>query len=345
MAHPYSDLPPHAFWRRAVSDTPADAPVCIAVPKFRLSPADRIATAGSCFAQHLGRALRGAGLTVLDAEPGPAAIGPGLLQEYGYGLYSGRYGNIYTVRQLVQLLEEVREGAPDPDLVWQRGERFHDAMRPGLDPDGLDSADEVLQIRRRHLQRLVPMLRGADLFVFTLGLTEAWRCRRTGRVYPTCPGVIAGNFDPERHEFVNFRYPDIAADLTRLRDLLHGFRPGMKMLLTVSPVPLTATASGGHVLPATQYSKATLRAAAGDFADAHDDVDYFPSYEIVTNPAARGGFFGEGLRQVTPDGVAAVMRAFLAAHGLREDDASDPPALAEKIDLLCEEAMLEAFSP
>lgn len=342
MSHPYADLPATAFWRRAVAETPADAPQGVHAPRLRLGGKTRVATAGSCFAQHIGRALRSAGVTLLDAEPAPPGIPPALAQRFGFGLYSGRYGNIYTVRQMVQLLQEVGQQVPDPDVVWQRDGRFHDAMRPGLDPDGLDSADEVLQIRRRHLARLRPMLEQADIFVFTLGLTEAWRNRATGRVYPTCPGVIAGRFDPDLHEFVNFAYPQVADDLARLRDMLHEFNPAMGLLLTVSPVPLAATASGGHVLPATQYSKATLRAAAGDFAAAHADVDYFPSYEIVTNPAARGRFFDDGLRQVTTEGVATVMRVFLAAHGLKERRA-DPPPGADDVDLICEEALLEAF--
>lgn len=344
MSHPYSDLPPTAFWRRAVAETPAGAPDAISRPKFLLTRKDRIATAGSCFAQHMGRALRAAGLKVLDAEPSPRGIGQAVLQQHGFGLYSGRYGNIYTVRQLIQLLQEVADGQPDPAQIWRRGDRFHDALRPGLDPEGLDSPEEVLAIRRQHLSRLAPMLAEADVFIFTLGLTEAWRCRGTGRVYPTCPGVIAGSFDLARHEFVNFTYPDVVEDLQRLRDRLHAFKPGMKLLLTVSPVPLTATASGNHVLPATQYSKATLRAAAGDFAAQHDDVDYFPSYEIVINPAARGRFFSDGLRQVSPEGVAAVMQTFLATHGLSEN----MPPLSTDPDMddpICEEAMLEAYSP
>lgn len=343
MAHPYSDLPSRAFWRPAVARTPADAPEAIHTPKVPLGQADAIATAGSCFAQHLGHSLRRAGLTVLDAEPGPRGLSVELLQRHGFGLYSGRYGNIYTTRQMVQLLDEIASGQPDPAHVWRRGDRFHDALRPGLDPAGLDSPEEVLAIRRRHLQLLAPMLRRADLFVFTLGLTETWRCRVTGRVFPTCPGVIAGEYDAARHEFVNFAYPDVVEDLTRMRAALHGFNQAMRLLLTVSPVPLAATASGGHVLPATQYSKATLRAAAGDFAAAHEDVDYFPSYEIVTSPAARGRFFAEDLRQVTPEGVAAVMRTFLAAHGLSGRDGAPQQVAADTDDLICEEALLEAF--
>ena len=65
-----------------------------------------IATAGSCFAQHIGRALRGRGLGYLDLEPPPAFLTEDEANRLGYGLYSCRYGNIYTVRQLLQLFQE-----------------------------------------------------------------------------------------------------------------------------------------------------------------------------------------------------------------------------------------------
>ena len=125
------------------------------------------------------------------------------------------------------------------------------------------------------------------------------------------------------------------------------------MLLTVSPVPLTATASGAHVLAATTYSKAVLRAVAGDFAAAHDDVDYFPSYELVTTWAQTERAFADNLRSVRPEMVARVMSVFLAAHGLEETKAVTPSAHAAKARaeddeegadaLVCEEALLDAM--
>ena len=39
--------------------------------------------------------------------------------------------------------------------------------------------------------------------------------------------------------------------------------PKLRILLTVSPVPLTATAGDDHVLLATTYSKSVLRAGRG----------------------------------------------------------------------------------
>ena len=350
--HPYFDLPPEAFWRSGVAGADPAALDGIYAPKVRIGPQTRIATAGSCFAQHIGRALRGAGVAVLDAEPVPFVLPEATARAFGYGLFSGRYGNIYTVRQLVQLLQDVQSGEVSEALVWEKAGRFYDALRPGVEPLGMDSPEEVLFLRRGHLKALRKMLGEAEVFVFTLGLTEAWIDQPTGRVYQTCPGVIAGQFDPERHVFHNFTVPELRADLELAFGLLRSFRKRMRMILTVSPVPLTATASGGHVLPATMHSKARLRVAAGEFAAAHRGVDYFPSYELVTNPAARGRFFEPNLRAVTPEAVQMVMGVFLGAQGLADGvapPAAPVPASTEADQeggedaLICEDLLLDAF--
>ncbi len=56
--HPYATLAKHQFWRNAVSNTPAEQidPV-VSVP-FAIDKTTRIATAGSCFAQHIASALQ-----------------------------------------------------------------------------------------------------------------------------------------------------------------------------------------------------------------------------------------------------------------------------------------------
>ncbi len=347
MTHPYSDLPGTAFWRSGVVEADSAALSGLYHPKFLLDPAAGIATAGSCFAQHIGRALRNADMNLLDAEPRPPHCPPAVAQAYGYGVYSARYGNIYTARQLVQLIEDASAGHVDPKAIWQRGVRFHDALRPTVEPDGFVSAEEVLALRLDHLAAARRLFAATSCLIFTLGLTECWADRSDGRVYPTCPGVVAGEFDPARHEFLNLRFAEVLADLERARALLQGLNPGMRMIVTVSPVPLTATASGGHVLAATARSKAVLRAAADEFAHMHADVDYFPAYEIVTSPAARGRFFQPNLREVTAQGVRAVMNAFLTAHGLTAQPqpraAQVGPSAAELAEeLICEEILLEA---
>lgn len=347
--HPYSGLPPAAYWRCGVAEADPEAPQGLYRKKFPIGAEDAIATAGSCFAQHIARHMKQRGFKVLDVERPPQGVPAAVAREFGYQTYSARYGNLYHVRQFVQLIKEARGREPAADVVWERNGRFFDALRPAVEPNGLDSADEVLAHRRAHLERVRTMLNQLDVMVFTLGLTEAWIDRGSGRVYPTCPGVVAGEFDPERHAFHNFSHDEILADLEQLRRLLQRRKPELRILLTVSPVPLTATASGGHVLPATTYSKSVLRAAAGRMAELHGDVDYFPSYEIITNQAARGGFYDANLRSIADAGVRTVMGVFFAEHGSAAEvptgDGESDDVNAYDDDVRCEEELLDAFNP
>jgi hypothetical protein len=124
--------------------------------------------------------------------------------------------------------------------------------------------------------------------------------------------------------------------------------PKMKFLLTVSPVPLTATATDQHVLPATIYSKSVLRAVAGALSQKHDFVDYFPSYELIASHPMRAMYYMPNLRNVAAEGVAQAMDVFFFAIGdqsadiERSDQAT--PVEASSDDLVCEEAILETFS-
>ena len=67
---PYGDLPDTSFWRRAVATRPAREVDPIVQVKFGISPTDKVATAGSCFAQHIARYLSRSSFGYFVAEPG-----------------------------------------------------------------------------------------------------------------------------------------------------------------------------------------------------------------------------------------------------------------------------------
>ena len=126
------------------------------------------------------------------------------------------------------------------------------------------------------------------------------------------------------------------------------------MILTVSPVPLAATArADAHVVSATSYSKAVLRVAAEQLAQADPAISYFPSYEIITSAQSRGRYFGDDLRAVERAGVRHVMDVFARHHA---PDAAAPtraqtskpvgPAhqrrrLQQALDTICDEQRLD----
>ncbi len=356
--HPYIDLPKSSFWKSGVAN---EDPCCmqeIYKKKFQITDSCRIATAGSCFAQHITANLKANGYQVLDIEPPPPGLPEPLHKKYGYSMYSGRYGNIYTVRQLLQLLQEVSGAWAPEDYIWERNGRYFDALRPGIEPNGLSSPNEVKEHRQRHLQLLSCLFASADVFIFTLGLTEAWVHKGSGTVYPTAPGTIAGSFNPKMHSFINFQFADLIHDFNSCRAVLSVLREGkpIKIILTVSPVPLTATASGCHVLVANTYSKSVLRAAAAQLTNNSKDIDYFPSYEIVTNPRQQSASYQENFRSIREESVKNVMNHFFSEHVsiFKQEDSLDeslitkPEELSDQVsfeyDLQCEEALLEAFA-
>lgn len=351
-ASPYEGLPRRQFWRAGVAESNMLSPTDLYSKKFEISMSDRVATAGSCFAQHISRQMRARGYSVLDAEPAPPSLPTEYWTEFGYGMYSGRYANIYTVRQLRQLVEEAIGLAVSPDPVWVKDGRYYDSARPSVEPNGLDSAEEVRLHRDFHLQKVKQLLLDCDVFVFTLGLTETWMHSGSGWAFPTAPGTIAGNWDSDKYHFHNFTTAEIVDDLRVVIDLIDRLRKGraLRYILTVSPVPLTASFEDQHVLVSTTYSKSVLRAAAGEIASSYQNIDYFPSYEIISNTWNRGVFYEPNCRSVTPTGVGTVMGVFFSQHNLESSNEaqdlqvrldSGPQELEEAN---CEESLLDQFS-
>ncbi|MBV9571104.1 MAG: GSCFA domain-containing protein [Alphaproteobacteria bacterium] len=322
MSSPYDGLRPSAYWKSGVVENAPQNADDLYAPKFPIARSDGIATAGSCFAQHIARHLRKNGFTVLDMEPAPRLMPDDMRAAYGFSLYSARYGNIYTARHLLQLARDAFSGNVDASDIWVKDGRFYDAIRPTIERCGFDSVEEALAIRRSHLEKVRKLFETMDVFVFTFGLTEAWVNKSTGRVYPIAPGTVAGAYDPDLFAFINFGFNEIRDDFSLFRNLVRECNPGVRFLLTVSPVPLTATASNYHVLIASTYSKSVLRSAAGALCSEYADIDYFPSYEIIATPWSRGAFYESNLRSVSSDGVATVMRVFFSAHGVQLNEAA-----------------------
>ncbi|QIK78085.1 GSCFA domain-containing protein [Sphingomonas piscis] len=347
MKHPYKSLPAKAFWRKSVAEpAPADVDP-VGEFNVRIGVDTKVATAGSCFAQHIARYLKNSGYNYYVAEAGHPIVPEQIRAKHNYGLFSCRYGNIYTARQLLQLFKRAYgQFLPAEDAWKEAPDHFLDPFRPTTQPGGYISLAELKADRKQHLAAVREMFEKLDVFVFTLGLTECWRTRSDGAVFPICPGVEGGKFDPRRYEFYNQPVEDVIADLTEFRNSLKEVNPQAQIIFTVSPVPLVATAQpGAHVLSATTYSKSVLRVAAETMRLRFDNVHYFPSYEVITGSFNRGAYYAADLRNVVEDGVAHVMRLFLAhatGDGPSEAPAARPqPASQQDEHLAAAQRMIE----
>lgn len=361
MVNPYSNAPRRAFWRTAVTKVaPVEVDPVAPFPRL-IDKGTRITSAGSCFAANVTRYLVRFGYNYLFTEklhPFFSERSAGLAKSIGLGEYSAGYGNIYTPRQMIQLVQRAYgEFEPNEDR-WQGKDGIIDPFRARIELTA-STPEEFVALRDQHFKAVRQAFEGAEVLVFTFGLTEAWRSKEDDTIFPVCPGTVGGDFNPARHEFVNFSVDDITRDGIEMVELLRRRNPGLRIILTVSPVPLVATATDRHVLEATTYSKSVLRVAASQVASRLPDVHYFPAYEIITGQHAEFDVYETDRRSVAEKGVSHVMKLFFR-HVAGDDDAwaeiqsnnlaqpvavqmEHPQSAAEAISAAaCEEELIEA---
>lgn len=347
MSNPYKGLDDFCFWSRAMLN-PAPGQIDPVVKSRIILPEQKVATMGSCFAQHLAKHIQSSGLNYYVAETVPLGMDEKEAKSRNYGVFSARYGNVYTVRQATQLFDRAFGFFSPVDDVWEKEGGYVDAFRPQIEPDVFATADEVRESAKSHLQHVRDVFTQCDWLVFTLGLTEGWRSKQDGAVYPVAPGVSGGQFDLDKYEFVNFTAQEVQADLESLVLRLQKVNPNAWVLLTVSPVPLIATYEKRHVWVSTTFSKAALRVAADAVERQFDHVIYFPSFEIITSPTTGGRYYADDLRQVTELGVKHVMRLF-SKHFFEKSNAmpanpqnsGDMGELKRNDDIVCDEEVIE----
>lgn len=313
LPNPYESLPSNAIWRTAIAEK-RPLEICeLWKPKHPFERSQKVATFGSCFAQNLGRELKERGYVWFDAEPAPDIFAPAIQKQYNYGAFSARTGNINTVASLRQWVSWALDISTPPDEIWEAKGRFFDPFRPSIEPNGFATPEELLASRDLVLRAIRNVVVNADWFVFTLGLTEGWVSSSKGYNYAMCPGTIAGEFDSNNHSFKNYTFAEISSDLNWVIEAICNLNNKMRFLLSVSAIPLSATASGKHVLTATTFSKSLLRAVAGTMAENLGTVDYFPSYEIITAPPFQGMFYEPDKQSVSKHGATVVMDSFFAS--------------------------------
>lgn len=117
------------------------------------------------------------------------------------------------------------------------------------------------------------------------------------------------------YQFRVSRFDENLQNLERIYELLSENNPEAYLVVTVSPVHLWATFRDDlDVISASCNSKSTLRAVADEFVSRHDNVFYFPAYEMATiyRPIMSQSIFTEGRENfhVNRDVVNFIMEQF-----------------------------------
>lgn len=274
--------------------------------KFALSTADRVFCIGSCFARNIEEYLIYAGVEVLSKR----IVSP--KHEHGETVRANAIVNKFTTASMLNEAQWTLERPVVDERFFEPvAGGWHDLqLAPGGKPVTLERAVE----RRRYLiEDYFARLRQADVTVVTLGLTEAWQDMALDRYLNGPPGHAALKALPERYRL---DLTDAAANIDNLEALcaaLWALNPAMRVVVTVSPVPMGRTFSGRDVLVANTASKSILRAAAEAISRRHEAVDYFPSFEMVS-AAPRALAYIEDRLHVADAVVGEVVRTFMQAY-------------------------------
>jgi len=273
-------------------------------PGFKMQREDKIFAIGSCFARGVELALIGQKMDVLSKTAEFDSF-PAMNDELALG-FTNKY-NTFSIHDELRWALDTAAEFPRQSLVDLGNGVFYDPhTNPTLQLVGLE---ETLH-RREIMQMATRRISQCRIVIITLGMVEVWRDKIANVfINRLIPDMLRSY--PDRYELHLTNFVENLSSLERIHGLLSQFgHEDIQIVVTVSPVPLQATFSGEDVVIANTYSKSLLRTVAQEWAAAHKNVHYFPSYEIVQN-SDRNLTWEEDMRHVKGSVVRHIMDLFL----------------------------------
>ncbi len=317
-AHPVHRFENWQVWPGSYDNPPADGQYpCSGNNGLSIDRKTPIASMGSCFAREIRRRLIQRSYHYITEEAHhPASVHASAAWERLYNTFSMRQVFEYTFESWA------------PEVRWWESPKsgiIQDPYRRIIKYKSIEEADSDFKQHRVHSMRA---LTRARLLILTLGLTEIWEDERDGAVIclPSGPYINEGG-DMSRYRFRVSRYTENLSNLNRIHDIMARHNPDCTLLITVSPVHLWATfRKDADVISASCNSKSTLRAAADEFAATHDNVIYFPAYEMATiyRPVMGETMFADGKENfhVSKPTVKFIMNHFFKMYSTETDAGS-----------------------
>jgi GSCFA family len=275
-------------------------------PKFKLRRDDSFYAIGSCFARGLEHSLAKHKIAVESAAPEFAKFHPAKKDVSALG-FTNKYNTYSILNELRWALDRDALFPVDSIVQLTKTTWYDPHTNPTLD---FVSLEETLE-RRALIQTVTQRIKNCRAVVVTLGLAEVWRDVQADIFLNCTPIPSLFKTQPDRYEFHLTSFAENWDNLEAIHALLSQYgHPDFRIVVTVSPVPLMNTFSTMDIVVANTWAKSLLRALAQEWASAHPNVDYFPSYEIVQN-SDRAAVWEQDRRHVRGAGVLHIMDMFL----------------------------------
>ena len=285
-------------------------------PSFKISRDELIFTIGSCFARNIEKQLVQEGYNVAASRFQPP-------EDTGFKADPDALLNRFVVYAIANELRwGLGHGKPFRDRYYAQAGKdlwFDPHLHPSIEPSALGAVIE----RREAVRQYMALAGKARTVIMTLGLAEAWYDARNALYLNGVLPAGARSHDPDRFQFHVLDYQQILDCLNFIHHLLEiRGHPQVRILVTVSPVAMNTTFTGGEVLVANTYSKAVQRAAVEAFVRSHANVDYFPSYESVILSDRRRAW-REDQAHASDEIVRLNVLRMVEAYGQHGEEATD----------------------
>lgn len=243
-----------------------------------------ICTFGSCFAANVARYLKMRGYNVLTANSRFGGNNMSYIIRCGEGMV-----NAPVIRQQFEWALENKKF--DEDL-WFDNDKT------------LAEYDEAIRAQTAQI------FNQSEFFILTFGLSETWYNKRSGEAF--WRAIPQHLYDESKHGFKLLEPEENFQNIERIYQLIRKhLGTQVKLLMTLSPIPLVATFRPVSCITANSFSKASLRCALDRMMRTYGqdkNLFYFPSFEIVKD-YFHNPYEGDN-RHVRPEVIQTIMGTF-----------------------------------
>ena len=192
--------------------------------------------------------------------------------------------------------------------------------------DWLSDAD-VDDVARDRIVELLPpgaskentlqVIRNSDVFILTLGVAAAFFDRTTGAFVLPRPSALNSRALAEKYLSRTTSVKENVDNVLHLITFVRSISPGIRIVVTVSPVPLLASFEYESAVQADCLSKSTMRLVAHEVVNNSNiqDILYWPSFEVFRWAGSNASNYyaaDDGAAwHVSEEKVAGTIRAFV----------------------------------
>lgn len=248
----------------------------------------KVVTFGSCFAFNIYQTLR----------------------QYNDNLVPMEFGVQYNVQSVLNILKNYINGKflAEHDLIsLNKSElttvRYSNLYFPSA------YADKFLERAIAREKAYWERIRQAEVCIVTLGTSDVLRLKSTGDIVTNTNHVDKMLLLEDRLSMT-----DNLKCLETIRDIMKSESRAKCFIVTVSPQIYKFGKNNEDYRVVNSSSKANMRAAVDTFYKRHEDVFYFPSYEIVIDELRGWEYFSMDRVHVSNETRNYIMQRFFAAY-------------------------------